>query len=310
MELAVVDRNKCPICGSAKISHLYDLHDDRFGQPDLYPLDYCSSCDFAYLGKAVAPEDTAKLYSKYYPHEAKETVHNWRQRAGLLARIARWVDGNVNPAYTACSGEIVLDVGCGSGHTLAICRILGANGEGVEVDPLAAAETRKNGFVCHEGLIEGCTNIEPMRYDRILLNQVLEHVLDPVGLLKHLQTFLTDSGTIIVSVPHLNAAQRRLWGKRWFNWHAPYHANHFSRKALQRSADASGLRISRFAFRTPGNWLLIQWNAVRRNRPELGKRFRTSYPLWKRLLVAPIGRMVDIIGMGEGMIACLSNRER
>lgn len=66
MEFETIDRTACPLRRSDGISHMFEVWDDRYGQPDRFPLAYCSSGDFAFLEKAIASHEMGRLYERYY----------------------------------------------------------------------------------------------------------------------------------------------------------------------------------------------------------------------------------------------------
>ena len=96
----------------------------------------------------------------------------------------------------------LLDVGCGSGAFGEVvrdkwsCRVVG-----VELNPAAAATAR---LVLDE-VIEGDINDLNLeeRFDVITVNDVLEHVEDPEGLLENLLELVTPDGQLVVSIPNV-----------------------------------------------------------------------------------------------------------
>ena len=303
--LRVASRSACPICASTAWEAWFDLQDDRYGQPDRFPLRYCRSCDFAFLGTVIAEADVAELYRRYYPRPAPPLPGGWRSGDSWLGRFARWWDGNLNPAYGVLAGERILDVVCGTGELLAQAAARGATGVGLEADPVAAELARARGGNVLTGTLDLCPELQVGAFDRIVFNQTLEHLNDPVAALKQAAALLAPGGSVAIAAPHLNAALRRWCGARWISWHAPYHVSHFSALALRRAAERAGLRLRSFRCRTPANWLLMQMRRPTSSggRPDAG--FRTSFPLWQRALVAPLGRFLDRLGCGEGFLAAM-----
>jgi 2-polyprenyl-3-methyl-5-hydroxy-6-metoxy-1,4-benzoquinol methylase len=299
-------RRACPICDSLQMMHLTDIWDDRFGQPDVFQLQECRTCRLAFLNTIVHPSETECLYAKYYARPVSESLRLAKASSGLLAVWARWLDGNINPGYTVESGETVLDVGCGTGAVLEIGKALGANMEGLEVDPAVADMVAARGFECHKGTLTTCASIANRRYDRVILNQVLEHLDQPVEALKCCRQILREDGEVVVASPCLDGFLRRIYGRRWISWHAPYHVSHFSRKALTIAARKAGLDVKSFRLRTPGNWILAQLAMGKAARGVRNPRFRTEFPLWRRALVAPLGRLADLLQCGEGFLAVLT----
>lgn len=100
----------------------------------------------------------------------------------------------------------ILEVGCASGATGKALKE--SRGEifvaGIELNPDAAREARKN----LDDVVEG--NIETLNlpyqensFDCIIMADVLEHLIDPLGILKKLKSCLKPGGTIIASLPNV-----------------------------------------------------------------------------------------------------------
>ena len=113
----------------------------------------------------------------------------------------------------------ILDVGAGVGATLKWIKSIypEAQTTGVELNPALQGELAKNADVAIIGKIEECIS-ELQSYDLILLLDVLEHLVDPVGTLKKLLNVAQVRGHVIVSVPnigHLSVSLPLLVGRRF-----------------------------------------------------------------------------------------------
>jgi SAM-dependent methyltransferase len=87
------------------------------------------------------------------------------------------------------------------------------------------------------------------RFRAVILFQVLEHLTDPLSVLRRGAAVLEPGGSMLVAVPNFASWQARLFGPAWFHLDVPRHHHHFSPAALKRALEGAGLRVvsTRFA---------------------------------------------------------------
>jgi len=96
----------------------------------------------------------------------------------------------------------VLDVGCGAGAFLDQARQAGLQTFGLELNVAAAEKARAKGHHIFDRLLhEIPTTACPGGFDLITLFQVLEHVSDPVAVVKDAAAHLKPGGFVAVAVP-------------------------------------------------------------------------------------------------------------
>ena len=107
-------------------------------------------------------------------------------------------------------GDSLLDIACGDGLMTQMFAQRFATVVGVDANGNHLAEARKRlpGVEFHESLIEDVAL--PRRFDTVTMLDLLEHVGDPVGVLRKAAGFLEDDGVLIVHVPNARAINRRL----------------------------------------------------------------------------------------------------
>ncbi len=103
----------------------------------------------------------------------------------------------------------VLCVGCGSGATEAALVQRGVQVTAIPLDAVVARLLQDQGVYTVEpdfGRAFGA--LQRQQFDAIVLSEVLQHLPEPVGLLRRLKGLLEPSGVLIGSVPNLCAARR------------------------------------------------------------------------------------------------------
>ena len=107
-------------------------------------------------------------------------------------------------------GSSLLDMPCGDGTLTALFaskfkRIVGIDASSTHLE-LAKKNLPAAEF--HEALIEEFETDE--RFDTITMINILEHVLDPINILRKAANLLSDNGILLIHVPNSMAINRRL----------------------------------------------------------------------------------------------------
>jgi 2-polyprenyl-3-methyl-5-hydroxy-6-metoxy-1,4-benzoquinol methylase len=104
-------------------------------------------------------------------------------------------------------GARVLEFGCASGYMSAELRQrLGCHVTGIERDPAAAELAHGHAERVIAGDAETLDYVdlfEGERFDVLLFADVLEHLLDPAGLLRRVRPLLAEGGIVVASIPNV-----------------------------------------------------------------------------------------------------------
>jgi SAM-dependent methyltransferase len=139
----------------------------------------------------------------------------------------------------------LLDIGCGPGFFLKTAIARGWQAHGVEPSRLASEHARALGATVTEGFFNAQTALTLGRFDAVNLTNVLEHVPDPIDVLKRAVELLEPSGLLCVGVPNdfspfQIAARGALGVGEW--WVAPpHHLNYFDFDSLSALLARLGL---------------------------------------------------------------------
>jgi 2-polyprenyl-3-methyl-5-hydroxy-6-metoxy-1,4-benzoquinol methylase len=147
----------------------------------------------------------------------------------------------------------ILEIGCGTGNTLAYlknngyCNWVG----GVDLFPEAAKEAATKLDMVHQGNIEDRQlPVEAGSIDTILCLDVLEHLIDPHKVIGYLHTLLVPGGTIIASIPNIGyfpVIVRLLFQNKWEYGESGIldktHLRFFVKKTAVELMESSGLSL-------------------------------------------------------------------
>ena len=146
----------------------------------------------------------------------------------------------------------ILDIGCGEGM---LGRILLQKGAaevvGIEADLAVAQKAQENLSRVLQGDIESLVlSFEDGYFDCIVLADVLEHLKDPLSTMIKLQRYLSDSGTIVASIPNvgffdvLRGLAEGRWEYQEFGILDKTHLRFFTKKEIEVLFLQAGLELT------------------------------------------------------------------
>lgn len=172
-----------------------------------------------------------------------------------LGHYEYFEDENLALLRLAPTGVRILDVGCGSGQTGLRLREKGNVVWGADSAPEVKelCDARLDRFI-----LADVTSPEAMaealgaeRFDVIVFADVLEHLTDPLGILRLYSGYLAPGGRLMVSVPNVTVWNVRLNMLRGRFDYTPTgtldrtHLRFFTRATLRRALAESGFEIER-----------------------------------------------------------------
>lgn len=285
----------CPFCGSGAWHPVTGpMRDEESGEHLEEPfrsmrfqMVACEGCGLVYQRVRPRQQDIGRFYSaEYHCYESyTERGRIFRLLAGLVARgKRREIERLLPPEHPR-----VLDYGCGSGTWLELLQDAGVPWDlvGTEIEERLLAPLRRRGIpalVCDDRTL--LEVVEPGSVGVVHLFHVIEHVPDPLRLLRVLREALAPGGAVYGQTPNVDCLERRLFGDFWNQWHFPRHLVLFSPATLRACAEKAGLEVvsitSSPSSATQWSASLLKWWALRRGRP-----FRsTAEPLYPILTLA------------------------
>lgn len=259
----------CFVCGTDLAEPVWTTRDRAFGVPGLYTVVRCCQCGFLYQRPRVRDEHLADCYPDQYPRHQEPSPRipfkgspqrvsavRWALATGL--GYERFREARVGPVTRLRARLLLrrlkwsclpwrgqgryLDVGCGSGGTLGVARALGWRVAGIEVDADAAARARRFTDEIHVGDVLSAP-FAPEGFDVVTVLHVLEHVPDPVRVMRRMLEWLAPGGLLIVEVPNAGGLGARLFGPAWSGLELPRHLSQFTPESLATVVERAGGRI-------------------------------------------------------------------
>ncbi len=239
--------SNCPLCGksdSRAFPIYYLLKDKRFNGRK------CRSCGFIFIDPRPTEGDLQLMYSdEYFLFDGAEFgAHSSTDYETAAIR------GSVK--FPAILGAIksfkptgkFFEIGCGMGYFLNYARENGYETSGIEYAALGTEACRKKfGLDVQQSSFEAWEGA-PDTYDVIFMGDVLEHLVDPLGMLKKAHSMLKPGGVVAAEVPSMfNAIVGRaavlgmnLLGQERKMPMPPYHINEFTPGTLRRMLSTAG----------------------------------------------------------------------
>lgn len=213
-----------------------------------YDIIHCAMCGFRHAVPLPSPEQLDREYRENYYSEEKPTylVH-----AGEDQQWAELAQTDRLDAFERILGpgrRRLLDIGSGPGFFLKTAKARGWDAKGIEPSRQAAAHARSMGLEVAEGFFGAETAGALGRFDAIHLNNMLEHVPDPIGILRAAGGILEPGGILCVGVPNdfsplqVASAATQNTGEWWIA--PPHHLNYFDFSTLSNLLERLGFLVT------------------------------------------------------------------
>lgn len=223
---------------------------------DKFTAKQCRACGLVYLNPRPVMEEFTRIYpSNYHAFEFSEKefgfVFNVRRKLEA-GRLLNWCKNLPERAR-------IIDIGCGDGFHLELLRDFGQKNwvlEGVDADTRAASIAEKKGLKVHCGLLENL-DLPADVYDLAFLIQTIEHVADPVKLIKDVRAILRPGGRVVIVTDNTDSLDFKLFKKRhWGGYHFPRHWNLFNQKTIHGLAKKTNMEVESLTTQvSPVNWV-------------------------------------------------------
>jgi 2-polyprenyl-3-methyl-5-hydroxy-6-metoxy-1,4-benzoquinol methylase len=232
--------NRCPLCKSNDIKNLI-ICKDHLVSGESFAINECQKCAFRFTNPRPLDEELGKYYQSedYISHTNKanslrhfiyKTVRNYtlQNKLKLIQKLGK-KQGNL------------LDVGCGTGEFLQVCKNDQWMIDGVEPDKNARLKAEKLLNIDIYDDLFSCENFNT--YKIITLWHVFEHMPDLHKALKHLKKLLLKQGRIVFALPNFDSYDAEKYKEFWAGYDVPRHLYHFNQNTFKRLMKEHGMKV-------------------------------------------------------------------
>lgn len=217
------------------------LIDDWLNQLQL-EIDHCAECGHNWYYEQPGQEMLSLMYSTGRPlHVTSASAEPDRAASSIMiAEMARLKKLVKKPNAT------LLDYGSGFGRWARAGIIAGFEVTAFEPSETRGVEEKNLGF----NLVHDTNSLTTQKFDVINLEQVLEHVSDPVATLKEIRQYCADGAVVRITVPNVLRCPegKQLWRDWPFNGTSPHtmapfeHLHGFTPRSLMSVAEQAGFK--------------------------------------------------------------------
>jgi SAM-dependent methyltransferase len=256
---------ECRLCGAAGPHRIITVREMMFGTRERFEYFSCTACDTLQIVNALEGEELMRHYPANYPcfnNSAQPKILGWlttqqdRYKLHTSGRLGGILIRALLPEglfHAVTGGDAVgmlselglerdariLDVGCGDGALLDRLARVGFH-KLSGADPFIAADSKTpQGVPLMKRYLSEVTG----EFDLIMFNHSLEHVADPVGLLKVAYEKLAVGGICLARLPTTSSEAWTIYGADWVQIDAPRHIVIPSRQGMALAAEKAGLQV-------------------------------------------------------------------
>jgi 2-polyprenyl-3-methyl-5-hydroxy-6-metoxy-1,4-benzoquinol methylase len=239
------DQRKCWICGCARSAPFKKRSIERALTPEdlrisdanygtTLALRRCTACGFISADRT----DLSALFELY--EQLDDPGYEDSQDSRVLQM--EWLLATADKTHPRIRSA--LDVGAASGLLVSLAKKRGWDAEGVEPSQkLVDAAARFHGVQLLQGQLPH-PRLEGRQFDVVFLVDVIEHVADPVELLRHAAQATAPDGILVVVTPDVGSIASRLLGPRWWHYRLA-HVGYFNDATFAEACNRTNLVVSK-----------------------------------------------------------------
>jgi len=233
--------SNCPICDHKTFKEFIVCTDYTVSKKD-FTIVKCDTCGFKFTNPRPLESDLGDYY------KSEEYISHSNTRKGLISKLYQSVRNytlkkklKLITKLNKTSGNI-LDIGCGTGEFLNVCKLSGWNTLGIEPSE-DARKFGKGSFALDVREEDALKGLKDGSYDIITMWHVLEHVPHLNARIEEIKRLLKPGGHILIAVPNCSSKDAAKYGRYWAAYDVPRHLYHFIPNDLRNICKRHSLQL-------------------------------------------------------------------
>ncbi|MBI3591550.1 MAG: class I SAM-dependent methyltransferase [Candidatus Melainabacteria bacterium] len=312
LEKTIIKQVNCILCNSIDQELIFkgikDLEYETYK-----PVDYllCKNCGL--ISQYPLPE--INLLQRFYPDEYRNylpvkkslfTSLKNTQFKNLANKITKYFNKDIK------NNDLkILEIGFGNGQLLLALQEKGYTSlSGSDFTDRVFSSLKEKGIELKASNIEERFPFNEV-FDVIIMNNVIEHFLNPKKVLENCKSNLSKNGIIILITPNTDALELLFFKNYWAGFHAPRHTFLFNEKNIKLvGKDLGFTEVITEPICDPGQWSISIQNvfqnlSLTKSKLKNGMSF---YLMPLSLLFTPIAIIQNFIGKSTSML-CVFKQE-
>lgn len=262
----------CLLCGGGRWSPLVEAPDPGAAPGRWFMVVQCLDCGLCFTNPRPSAATIGRFYPRDYPpHQFRGHIKapRWWQRLPLVRRCQD--PRHLLPVF---GGGQLLDFGCGGDAFLQRMRRQGWNVVGLDAAPEVRDRLEEElgipalvGSLPHPQLADEA-------FDLITMWQALEHVHQPMEVLRGAYRHLAPGGRLLAAVPNIDSLPFRWFGAAWSGLDLPRHLTHFAPETLRLMLHRAGFRSIQMRMVRRSGWLQDSARLAARLHPKPPRHLR------------------------------------
>jgi 2-polyprenyl-3-methyl-5-hydroxy-6-metoxy-1,4-benzoquinol methylase len=241
-----IESASCAFCGTGGGTPIVVGRDRQHRLPGRFTVVRCETCGVM----RTDPRPTIESIGRYYPadYAPYRVGPAWWDRHRWLAAL---MEGGWTRMPASPPGRL-LELGTSTGVFLERMQQRGWEVFGIESSDTAARDARARTHRPVEAIdLNRAGEVDRLfatdafaaeSFDVVCAWMVIEHLHDPIAMLRRAFDWLTPGGWLAISVPDAGSWMFRAFGDAWFCLDVPRHLYHFSARTLHLVLTACGFR--------------------------------------------------------------------